>query len=387
MQSRGFSGTTAGDPRLLEWSTGYFPKHQFTWQTGRSIAKLKTAFTMSGVVASGYPFTPLVAGDINGDGASNDRAFIVSPNGTTPVATAMRSLLGQLPGRVEDCLTRQVNQIAAANSCRGPWRATMNARADFFGRVPHLNRNASLSLNFANPLTGIDLLLHGSGNLRGWGGAAFPDATLYQVRGFDAATQTYTYEVNPRFGQSRPASTAITNPFRVTLDISLDLRGNANAKMAQMIVRPPRGSDAERATPDTIYTRMRATGTAPDWAGGILRMSDSLLLTESQQLALRRMSDRARAMDDSTLHAGAAALSAMPMSAPSDSVRAKVNSINQCTGQSGARSEPGIKAILTPRQIRLLGESYLRSMPGLMRDAPSRLPPGCTPYPFNPPKD
>jgi hypothetical protein len=192
--------------------------------------------------------------------------------------------------------------------------------------------------------------------------------------------------VNPRFGQSRPASTAITNPFRITLDVTLDLRGNANAKMAHMIVRPPRGADIPRATADTIYTRMRANGTAPDWAGGILRMSDSLLLTEAQQLALRSMSERARARDDSTLRAGAAALSAMPLSAPSDSVRAKVNSINQCTGQSAARSVPALKAILTERQIRLLGESYLRSMPGLMRDAPTQLPAGCQPYSFTDPK-
>ena len=235
---------------------------------------------MSGVVASGHPFTPMVAGDINGDGASNDRAFVVSPSGATPVASAMRTLFDQLPGRVEGCLTRQVNQIASANSCRGPWRAMMNARADFFGRVPRLSRNASLSLNFANPLTGIDLLLHGANDLRGWGGAAFPDPTLYHVRGFDAASQTYIYEVNPRFGQSRPASTAITNAFRITLDVTLDLRGNANAKMAQMIVRPPHGSNAPRASADTIYKRILGGGTL-DWVSGVLRMSDSLLLNES----------------------------------------------------------------------------------------------------------
>lgn len=380
-QSRGFTGTTAGDPRVIERSTGYFPKHQFTWQTGRSIAKLKTAITFGGSFASGFPFTPTVAGDINGDGSSSDdRAFVVSPNSSGANAVAMRDLLDRLPARVEDCLTRQFNQIAAPNSCRGPWRATMNARADFYGRLPGVNRNMSASLNLANPLTGLDLLLHGPGNLRGWGGAAFPHQALYYVRGFDPAARAYTYEVNPRFGQSRPATTAITNPFRLTLDLTLDLRGNGNLKMAQMLVRAPRGSGLHRATPDTILRRMRANGTAPNWAAGILFLSDSLLLTEAQQNALRSLGARAQAANDSALRAGAAELSAMPLSAPADSVQAKMNRVNQCIFQSAARSEPAIKAILTPRQIRLLGDNTLRSMPGLLRDTPTKLPEGCSPY-------
>jgi hypothetical protein len=34
--------------------------------------------------ASGAPFTPVVDGDINGDGLWNDRAFVFSPATATP---------------------------------------------------------------------------------------------------------------------------------------------------------------------------------------------------------------------------------------------------------------------------------------------------------------
>ena len=48
-----------------------------------------------GSFRAGNPYTPLVSGDVNGDGYSNDRAFIFDPaTAADPtVATAMTSLL------------------------------------------------------------------------------------------------------------------------------------------------------------------------------------------------------------------------------------------------------------------------------------------------------
>ncbi len=78
---------------------------------------------------SGLRYTPFVAGDINGDGSSNDRAFIFDPSrvADTAVSRGLRDLLTSGSASARDCLSRQINTIAGRNSCVGPWSATMNA--------------------------------------------------------------------------------------------------------------------------------------------------------------------------------------------------------------------------------------------------------------------
>ena len=75
----------------------------------------------------------------------------------------------------------------------------------------------------ANPLGGIDQLLHGSTNLRGWGLSAVPDPRLYSVRGFDSLARQFKYEVNPRFGITSPANSSVRAPFRLELAVSLSV--------------------------------------------------------------------------------------------------------------------------------------------------------------------
>ena len=88
------------------------------------------------------------------------------------------------------------------------------------GKLPD---RATISIGIANPLTGVDALVHGSGNLHGWGQSQSVDPTLLYVRGFDQATQQYKYEVNPRFGTNRLASSVNRAPMQITLDLRLDV--------------------------------------------------------------------------------------------------------------------------------------------------------------------
>ncbi|HEY2165132.1 MAG TPA: hypothetical protein VGH04_14125, partial [Gemmatimonadaceae bacterium] len=95
-QSRGFDGSDARDPRAIEWSSqAFFPRHQVVLQAARSFFGGKAGLTASGRVQSVLRYTPFVAGDINGDGASNDRAFIFDPSRVTDTAVArgLRDLL------------------------------------------------------------------------------------------------------------------------------------------------------------------------------------------------------------------------------------------------------------------------------------------------------
>jgi hypothetical protein len=242
--SRGFDGTTFGDPRLSEWATGAVPTHQFRVQLGYRILKLKSTFTTFWNVQSGYPYTPVVGGDINGDRLANDRAFVFDPaHAPTPAMNAaLSNLLMSTTGSARECLTSQLGAVAARNSCRRPWTATMNARWDFIKRFGDNLRYVTGAINFANPLAGLDHLLHGPNSLRGWGVPAVPDPTLYYVRGFDQTSREFTYDVNPNFGTTRPALAALYAPFRVTLEISFNITGDIARRTVQMYLRPTRSA-------------------------------------------------------------------------------------------------------------------------------------------------
>jgi hypothetical protein len=159
-------------------------------------------------LSSGSPFTPIVNRDINGDGASrNDIAYVFDPRSTadTSIANGMSRMLDNVPGRIADCIESQFGKIAERNSCRNGWTQNLSFRANFRPNLPQvgLGRRLTLSLNATNVLNGLDQLFNGADNLKGWGEASNSDANLLEVRGFNAATKTFQYQVNENFGQTR----------------------------------------------------------------------------------------------------------------------------------------------------------------------------------------
>ncbi|HEV2017908.1 MAG TPA: hypothetical protein VGQ98_06315, partial [Gemmatimonadaceae bacterium] len=91
---RGFNNT-AGNPLDIEWARSPFDsRHQIQYNLGYNFFDA-IRVNWFGTFRSGTPYTPIVAGDINGDGYSNDRAFVYDPAKTadSALATAMRSLL------------------------------------------------------------------------------------------------------------------------------------------------------------------------------------------------------------------------------------------------------------------------------------------------------
>ncbi len=234
---------------------------------------------------SGTPFTPVVAGDINGDGLSNDRAFVfASGAGDSAVNAGMRTLLGGASSRVRNCLTSQAGRIAARNSCDGPWTASMVASVAFNpAKLGHGNRTA-VSLSFTNPLVGLDQLLHGSAHLQGWGQPAVPDPSLLQLRGFDPTQNRFLYEVNPRFGDTRPSSSGIRVPFVMTLDVQYQLGRDAERQTVEQILAPGRTRKGDRLTAPQM--RARLMGAVFNPLRGLLQAKDSLNVLSQQQIEL-----------------------------------------------------------------------------------------------------
>jgi hypothetical protein len=210
--------STAGNPARLEWVEAPFtPRHQlFASMSGSPLRR--TRLTAIAALSSGLPFTPMVGGDVNGDGRANDRAFLFSPESATDpeVAEGMRRLMDESLAGVRGCLTAGAGRIAAPGACRTPWSPSLDLRMEYTPWGAQNARRFVLGIDARNVTAGLDYLLHGPERLRGWGQSTIPDATLLEVRGFDPARREFLYDVNPRFG--RPVAGLQRIPFRLVVE-------------------------------------------------------------------------------------------------------------------------------------------------------------------------
>ncbi|WP_275827832.1 carboxypeptidase-like regulatory domain-containing protein [Roseisolibacter sp. H3M3-2] len=290
-QLRGFDGAAFGDPRVREWAPGSGDaRHIVVLQTGVVTQRLG-ALTLFSRLQSGLPFTPLVQGDVNGDGQGGDRAFVpdVGAERDPVLAAQLRALLADGAPAARRCVDAFAGRVAARNGCRGPWTQTLNVQwsprlpvpAKWYGR---LQANVYLE----NVLGGIDQLVHGAGRARGWGTAALPDPVLLVPRGFDAEARRFRYDVNPRFADTRSASTLLRTPFRVTLDFSLDWSTDYDLQRLRRALEPMRASTGRwvARSADSIAAFYLANTSSIHRL--LLAQSDSLFLSQSQIAALRR---------------------------------------------------------------------------------------------------
>jgi hypothetical protein len=283
----GFDAPTFGSPLSREWSRGDFDsRHVFLIQAGVRIKQV--SISLFSRIQSGFPFTPIVGSDVNGDGLANDRAFIFDPQRASDpaVGTDLAALTSRVPDRVRKCLTNQYGRPAARNSCEGPWTASLNLQVNkqvaFWGPF---GRGGTVSIALSNPLGGLDQLLHGSQHLHGWGRASAPDPRLYTVRGFDSVSHKFLYQVNPGFGSTEPAISAARTPFRLTLAVTMNVGPPATMQMLERWVAPGRTLPGHRLTSDELKSKYRRN--VPDPYQRILEESDSLLLTAEQQTAIK----------------------------------------------------------------------------------------------------
>ncbi|MDB4907104.1 MAG: hypothetical protein JWO05_1888 [Gemmatimonadetes bacterium] len=285
-QYRGFDGAALDDPRLKEWSAGANDaRHVVLLQAGMDIPKVGT-LTMFGRAQSGLPFTPLVGGDVNGDGRGGDRAFIPNPatTGDATLASQLRALMTDGSDLARECISANLGRAVARNACRGPWTESLNMqlRPQIPGKFA---RRVTGTIYFQNVLGGLDQALHGN-NLRGWGSDATPDQVLLIPRGFDAAAKKFRYDVNPRFADTRAARTLIRNPFRLVLDFSVNLAVNYDVQQLRRALEPirtPKGWE-QRSADSLAGFYLENTSSIYK---ALLQESDSLFLSPAQVKALQ----------------------------------------------------------------------------------------------------
>jgi hypothetical protein len=288
-QTRGFDGAAFGDPTAIEWAPAWSDaRHQWVVQLGAQgpFGSLSAFARMQ----SGLPFTPLVQGDINGDGRSGDRAYIPDPSTTNDAALAngLRTLLLTGSRTARECLERSIAHPLQRNGCRGPWTRSINLTWSppvSFDSKSWRSR-VIMTVFATNVVSGLDQLLNKEGALAGWGGVASPNAILLVPNGFNAGQRTFRYDVNPQFAETRPSRTTWREPFRVTIDFRLRLHVDGDLQALRRAVEPVRVDGKwERRSADALFDHYLAeTSSIYRW---LVYEADSLLLRPEQIAALR----------------------------------------------------------------------------------------------------
>ena len=353
-QVRGFQNT-ASNPLLVEWARGAFDsRHQLSYNIGYNFGDV-VRMNWSGSFRSGRPYTPVVAGDVNGDGYTNDRAFIFDPaTASDPaVASAMQTLLASTSKGARECLSAQLGALAGRNSCEAPWTQSAVLSISLNPLKIGLPQRASLSFSISNPLGAADLLLHGEGDIKGWGQVSTPDPALLYVRGFDQGNQRFLYQVNERFGNSSPQLSAIRAPVTVTAQLRWDLAPTRERQLLIQALDRGRIHQGSKA-PEPQLKAMYGSAGLPNPMATILRSADTLQLTSQQADTLATMNRWYLIRLDSIWSPVVKELAALPNAYDRDAVYAKYTRARQGSVDLLVALSPRLNALLSKEQIRKL---------------------------------
>ncbi|HEY4305011.1 MAG TPA: carboxypeptidase-like regulatory domain-containing protein [Gemmatimonadaceae bacterium] len=277
---RGFT-STSGSPLDVAWGRSTFDsKHQLMYTLNyNAFDFIRLGWYQS--FRSGNPYTPVVAGDINGDGYSNDRAFIFDPAKTsdTVIANGMRALLANGSSSARACLNKQLGSVASRNSCQGPWTSTAGLSFSFNPVKVRLPQRATMSFNISNPLGAADVLLHGEDKLHGWGQSFVPTSNLLTVRGFDQTTQSFKYDVNQRFGATAVQQSAIRSPVTLTAMLRVDVGPARERQDLTQLLDRGRRTTGQKA-PEAFLRSFYGNGGIMNPMVQILRQADTLELSQ-----------------------------------------------------------------------------------------------------------
>lgn len=360
-----------GDPNKVAWVPGTQPTHSFSVNASLRAWWFNISTRLN--IYSGTPFTPSVNGDVNGDGISDDLAFIPDPAKTAdPVLAAqMTQLLASAPAGARDCLLKQLGRVAGVNSCTTQWQARLDLRLDWqpprsFG----LGDRLRITTQMQNT-SGALVRLFGLENTPLGRGALGTDANgqLLYVTGFNPATQSYKYQVNQLFGQPNNFGSARRQypPFQLQVGLQYQLGGPMRAPMANSMGFLP-GAKEPPYTADQIRDKLRRLSKDP--VQPILARKDSIALTATQVTALEAISAQFRAQSDSALE---------PVF---DYIMKKGRGIDdQQLGSRLSRATPQIQRMLKDADTRaraLLTPAQLRMVPATPGTAPS-MPGGIRP--------
>src|SRR5262249_4293912 len=162
---------------------------------------------------------------------------------------------------------------------------------------------------------------------------------------------------NSRFGSTSPSTTTFRTPFRMTLDIRMDLGHNTEEQdvILKMRIKPPLAGT--RATADTIknrYMNAQSSNAFSDIYRVILRFADSLALSRSQTERMQAQQKVLISRADTVYGTLAKYLANLPSDYSAKEAAAHVKQASDDMWNIIYGEAPFLKELLTPGQIRLL---------------------------------
>jgi hypothetical protein len=312
-----------------------------------------------GGLQSGRRYTPMIVGDVNGDGSSNDRAFVFDPGQTADpaVAAAMQALLSSGSSQAKDCLRAQLGKLAERNSCSTPWSlSNQTVSVSFTPGHVWMPPRTTITLSISNPLGAADLLVHGNNKLKGWGQSPNPDGGLLYVRGFDPVSQRYKYEVNPRFGSSNLAATTQRAPAIVTLSASYDLAPPRDWQNFRTTIDRGRNGRPGTKVPEA-QLRSYSTSLVVNPMARILQSADPLKLSRQQADSIAKLSRGYTLFVDSLWAPIAKYMGSLPDKYDRDVAEAKFVDARIQAIDYLIKVVPKVSALLTKGQKRAMNAS------------------------------
>jgi hypothetical protein len=355
-QFLGFN-STVNTPQGIEWSRGSnFSRHQIQYQVSYN-AWDAVRISWFGNFRSGVYYTPTVNQDINGDSYGNDRAFVFDPAAVADPAlkAGLENFLATGTREATACLRSQLGQFAGRNSCQGPWTMSGNLAVRFNSLKLGLPQRVSFEFQVQNPLNGIDRLVNGESGLKGWGAFASPqnNGALLFVRGFDPVTSSYKYEVNERFGSTRPSQTTQRSaPVTFTLQMQYDL--SPTREQQQLMQQLDRGRSRPGNKPSLQQLRQTANVGILNPMQQILQQADTLKLTRKQADSLATLNRLYVLKSDSIWTPVARFLADLPDKYNHDAAYDRYLRARELSIDVLIKVAPGIKDLLTPEQFRIL---------------------------------
>jgi hypothetical protein len=216
----------------------------------------------------------------------------------------------------------------------------------------HLPKRANLSLLIDNPLGGVDLLMHGQSRLHGWGTYTSPDQTLFFVRGFDPATQRFTYSVNSGFGATRQLG-AFGRPVTATLALRFDIGPSRESQTLTQLLDRGRKNSEPRVTA-AFLKGTYGSGGVVNPLSQLLRDGDQIHLDGAQADSLAAMNVLFTAALDSIWTAFSMHAAALPDKYDQGDAFAQYRRAREASVDLLVAIAPSVRQLLSNEQRRQL---------------------------------
>jgi hypothetical protein len=181
-----------------------------------------------------------------------------------------------------------------------------------------------------------------------------PDQSLLYVRGFDAATQRYRYEVNQRFGATNPAFTPFRAPVTLTAMMRFDLGPTRERQVLSQQLDRGRRADGDRVPEPLLRAMLTSGGGLPNPLATVLRQQDSLALTSAQADSTATMNRAYLVRLDSIWSPVAKYLAELPKDYDQGAAYDRYLAARRATVDLLSSIAPRVRSLLTAEQMRKL---------------------------------